>query len=123
VTVVAWGNCLEIALQALEQLHDQIAIEVIDLRSIQPWDREAITRSVAKTGRLVVVQEDGRSCSVGQMIISELSHQSESWYTFLSPPKLVSKPDVHIGYHPELEYAALPSIQNVVTAIREVMEE
>ena len=123
VTLVAWGNGMELALQAADQLREHISVEVIDLRSIQPWDREAIGQSLAKTGRLVIVQEDGRSCSIGQMIISELSQRGETWYTFLSPPQLVSKPDVHIGFNPVLEYAALPSLEEVMAAIRQTMEE
>jgi 2-oxoisovalerate dehydrogenase E1 component len=123
VTLVAWGNCIELALEAATEVEDQVSVEVIDLRSIQPWDRDLIAGSLAKTGRLVIVQEDGQSCSVGQMIISELSHDPRIWYSFLSPPKLIAKPDVHIGYNPILEYAALPSRAEVVTAIHQVMEE
>jgi len=71
----------------------------------------------------VIVQEDGRTCSVGQMIISEISNDPESWSYFLSAPQLVSKPDVHIGYNPIYEYAALPATDEVVEAIRLVMED
>ncbi len=123
VTVVAWGNCMELATIAADQLAGEVSLEIIDLRSIQPWDRETITESLAKTGRLVVIQEDGRSCSAGQMILSELTSNETSWYTFASPPALVSKPDVHIGYNPIYEYAALPSVEEVIAAIRATMEE
>jgi len=71
----------------------------------------------------VVVQEDGRSCSVGQMIISEVASSSESFQLLLSPPQLVSKPDVHIGYNPIYEYAALPDVQRVIEAIQLTLEE
>ncbi len=122
VSLVTWGNCLELSLAVAEQLAEEASIEVIDLRSIQPWDREAVVNSLEKTGRLIVVQEDSRSCSVGQMMISELTETDESWYHFISPPKLVSKPDVHIGFNPIYEYSALPDMDDVVQAIREVME-
>ncbi len=123
VTLVSWGNCLELSLEVAEQLADSISVEVIDLRSIQPWDQESIKQSVAKTGRLVVVQEDGESCSVGQMIISELLGDHDSFYSFNSPPRLVAKPDVHIGYNPILEYGALPSLKQITDAIHLVMED
>lgn len=123
VTVVAWGNCIELAQAAADRMADEAQIEIIDLRSIQPWDRSTIVRSLEKTGRLVVIQEDGRSCSVGQMIISELVASPESFQLFLSPPQLVSKPDVHIGYNPIYEYAALPDVQRVVEAIQVTLEE
>ncbi len=123
VTLVTWGNCVEVSLQAVDQLEDEISVEVIDLRSIQPWDRETVVESLAKTGRLVVVQEDGESCSVGQMIISDIASDDASWYSFVSPPQLVSKPDVHIGYNPIYEYAAVPSVDGIIDAVRATLEE
>lgn len=123
LTLVSWGNCIEVCEDALAGLDSQISVELIDLRSIQPWDRDTITRSVAKTGRLVVIQEDCQSCSVGEMIVASVSGQKDSFYTLLSPPKLVSKPDVHVGYNPIYEYGALPSKEQVAAAIRSVMEE
>ena len=123
LTIVSWANCMELALQAAEDLKDEMEVEVIDLRSIKPWDRETIRASVEKTGRLLVIQEDSESCSVGQMIISELTSNNESWYSFASAPKLISKPDVHIGYNPIYEYDVLPSLEDVVAAARQLMEE
>lgn len=123
VTVVAWGNCLEQAFAAAERLQDEASIEVIDLRSIQPWDRQTVVQSLEKTGRLVVVQEDGQSCSVGQMIISEIMSDPDSFSLFVSAPQLVSKADVPIGYNPIYEYAALPDVDRVVAAIRLTMED
>jgi 2-oxoisovalerate dehydrogenase E1 component len=123
VTLVSWGNCIEQSLQAAEQLADEVSVEVIDLRCIQPWDRTTIINSLKKTGRLVVVQEDGRSCSVGQMVVSEMMTNPESFNLFVSPPQLISKPDVHIGYNPIYEYSALPSTAQVVSAIRLTMED
>ncbi len=123
VTLVSWGNCIEQSLQAAEQLADEVSVEVIDLRSVQPWDRQSVIKSIEKTGRLVVVQEDGRSCSVGQMVISEIMTNPDTFNLFVSPPQLVSKPDVHIGYNPIYEYSALPSTSQVVAAIRLTMDD
>lgn len=123
VTVVSWGNCIEQALAAAESLADEASIEVIDLRSIVPWDRETIVKSIEKTGRLVIVQEDGESCSVGQMIIASLVGEEDSFCHFVSAPRLVSKPDVHIGYNPIYEYAALPDTQQVIAAIQKTLED
>ncbi len=123
VTVVAWGNCMEQALEAAKAMEEEASVEVIDLRSIVPWDRETIAKSLAKTGRLVVIQEDAESCSVGQMIISKMTSTPETFSHFISPPQLVSRPDVHIGYNPIYEYAALPDVQRVVAAIRLTMED
>ncbi|PYL70901.1 MAG: hypothetical protein DMF22_08230, partial [Verrucomicrobia bacterium] len=78
----------------------------------------AIEESVRKTKRLVVVQEDTENCSVGQMIISHLTSQGELWSTMISPPILVSKANVMIGYNPIYEYAALPDVERIAAAIK-----
>src|SRR6267154_660470 len=118
VTLIAWGNTVEKALEAIQQIENEASIELIDLRSISPWDRETIEESVRKTGRVVIVQEDTENCSVGQMIIAHLTSQSDLWNSMVSPPILVSKGNVMIGYNPIYEYAALPDVQRIVVAIR-----
>ncbi len=123
VTVVTWGNGVEIALAVAEEMTDSTSVEVIDLRTVQPWDQQTVCDSVEKTGRLVVLQEDGQSCSVGQMIISTLMNDETSFYHFVSPPQLVSKPDIYIGYNPIIEYAALPCAEEVTDAIQRTMEQ
>jgi 2-oxoisovalerate dehydrogenase E1 component len=52
-----------------------------------------------------------------------MASDEKSWYSFVSPPQLVSKPDVYIGYNPIYEYSALPSVEDIVDAIRASMEE
>jgi len=121
VTLVAWGNTIEKSLEALAEIGDEISVDLLDLRSIVPWDRDAVEESVARTGRLVVVQEDSENCSVGQMIVSHLSGQAEIWNELLAPPILVSKPNVMIGYNPIYEYAALPDVKRIVAALRRAM--
>src|SRR5216110_3437574 len=118
VTVVAWGNTIEKSLQAIAKIENETSVELIDLRSIVPWDKAAIEKSVRKTRRLVVVQEDTENCSVGQMIISHITSTPELWDEMISPPILVSKANVVIGYNPIYEYAALPDVERIVAAIR-----
>ena len=118
VTLVAWGNTVEKSLEALAKIDNEISVELFDLRSIMPWDKESIAASVHKTGRLVVVQEDTKNCSVGQMIISHISGQPDLWSEMVSPPVLISKANVMIGYNPIYEYAALPDVERIVAAIR-----
>jgi len=117
VTVVAWGNTMEKSIEALAKLGEKASVELIDLRSISPCDRETIEASVSKTGRLIVVQEDTENCSVGQMIISHIAGRAELWDALVSPPILVSKGNVMIGYNPIYEYAALPDVERIVRAI------
>ena len=118
VTLVAWGNTIEKSLEALEKIENEMSVELIDLRSIMPWDRATIETSVRKTRRLVVVQEDTENCSVGQMIISHVAGRPELWNEMISPPILVSKANVMIGYNPIYEYAALPDVERIVSAIK-----
>jgi 2-oxoisovalerate dehydrogenase E1 component len=118
VTLVAWGNTIEKSLEAVAKIDSEASVELIDLRSIMPWDKAAIEESVRKTRRLVVVQEDTENCSVGQMIISHLTGNAELWSTMISPPILVSKANVMIGYNPIYEYAALPDVERIITSIK-----
>ena len=118
VTLVAWGNAIEKSLEAIARIDDDARVELLDLRSIVPWDEEAVEKSVRKTRRLVVVQEDTETCSVGQMIISHLAGNAELWSTMISPPILISKGNVVIGYNPIYEYAALPDVDRIMAAIR-----
>ena len=121
VTLVAWGNLVEKSLEALAEIGDEISVDLIDLRSIVPWDRAAIEESVGRTGRLVVVQEDSENCSVGQMIVAHLTGLPEIWNELVAPPILVSKTNVMIGYNPIYEYAALPDVKRIAAALRRAM--
>ncbi len=118
VTVVAWGNTVEKSLEAIAELKNEAAVELIDLRSIVPWDKAAIEESVRKTGRLVIVQEDTENCSVGQMIITHLLSLPDIWAALKAPPVLVSKGNVMIGYNPIYEYAALPDAPRILDTLR-----
>ncbi|HEX8280548.1 MAG TPA: 2-oxo acid dehydrogenase subunit E2, partial [Chthoniobacterales bacterium] len=121
LTIVAWGNTIEKSLEALEQIGGEVSIDLLDLRSIAPWDKAAVEESVRRTGRLIVVQEDTENCSVGQMIISHIAGQPEIWSALVSPPMLVSKGNVMIGYNPIYEYAALPDVERIVAAVKRSM--
>lgn len=117
LTLVTWGNCVELVEETLEELPDDLDVELIDLRSIAPWDEEKIAESVLKTGRLLVVQEDNISTSVGQMIVSTMCNRHEVLAALKSPPAIVSKADVHVGFNPVYEYAALPDKERIRAAV------
>jgi 2-oxoisovalerate dehydrogenase E1 component len=123
VTLVTWGNCIELADAAADRLQGEgISIEVIDLRSISPCDYETITQSLKHTGRLVVVHEDARTTGMGQSIVAEMTSDPDRFNLFFSPPQIVARQDTYIGYNPILEYAALPSLEQVMDAVRKTME-
>ncbi len=122
LTVVSWGNCLEVIEHALESLPNSISeVELIDLRSIVPLDFETIRDSVKKTGRLLVVQEDAETCSIGQSILARVSQDADLFASLKAAPVLLAKPDVNIGYNPVIENAALPGKQEVAAAIEKLL--
>jgi 2-oxoisovalerate dehydrogenase E1 component len=121
VTLVGWGNTVHLGLDAAEKLAGSVSVEVIDLRSLVPCDFDTVVRSLEKTGRLVVVQEDTETCGFGQAVVSEIVGKPERFSLLWSAPRLLSRPDVHIGFHPAYEFEALVSLDEVVQACREVM--
>lgn len=122
VTVVSYGNCIELCEEAAARLEGEASLEIIDLRSLVPCDFETIAKSLEKTGRLVVVNEDNKNLCFGQSVISEMTSNPDHWNLFLSPPQLVAREDVQIGFNPIYEYAALPDLDEVIEAIRVTME-
>ncbi|TVP79524.1 MAG: hypothetical protein EA353_05995 [Puniceicoccaceae bacterium] len=121
LTLVTWGNCVELVEETLDEMEVGLDVELIDLRSIQPWDRDCITASILKTGRLMVVQEDNISASVGQMIVAEMCSQHAVLQALKSPPTIVSKADVHVGFNPIYEYAALPDKARIAAALERLL--
>jgi 2-oxoisovalerate dehydrogenase E1 component len=121
VSIVAWGNCLELAHRVAAELTTVCAIEIIDLVSLIPCDWETIDESIAKTGRLVVVCEDARTGSFGQAIITEMVSSQERFNRLLSPPILVARDNVHIAFNPNLEYATLPDVAKIRSAVFDVL--
>lgn len=122
VTLVAWGNCAELAETAAHTLAlEDIEAEVIELCSLAPCDYHQIFQSAEYTGRLIVIQEDSRTCSFGQNIIARACSNRAVWHSLYAPPQLISRPDVNIGFATNLEKAALPCVQDIVTTARQLM--
>jgi pyruvate dehydrogenase E1 component beta subunit len=95
-----------------------IDAEIIDLQWLRPIDLETVRSSIAKTGRLLVVEEQVHAGGWGATLISELTIAGAPWGT---PPRRVSLPDdIPIAYAPPLEDAAVPSVERIVTAVREL---
>ena len=123
VTLISWGNGMELAEKAAERMAAEgVSLEVIDLRTLVPCDWASIEASLQKTGRLVVVHEDNRTCGFGQAVVAEMTSRPERFDLLLSPPQLVARPDVHVPFRPELEYAVLPDLDRVLRAVRVTLE-
>ena len=115
LTLVTWGAMVERCEAALGNL--QGVVELIDLRTIMPWDRQAVTDSVRKTHRCLIVHEDGWTAGFGAEIAATLA--ADCFTSLDAPIRRMAPEDVPIPYHPELMEAVLPS----VAAIREAVSD
>lgn len=119
VTIVGKLLMVHKAMQAAKELaEDGIDAEVIDPRSLVPWDKQTILRSVAKTSRLVVVEEDSKSWGWGAEIVATLAE--EGLYYLDAPVKRVSGRDVPIPFAPVMENYVIPDVERIKEAVREV---
>jgi len=121
VTVVAWGNTVAIATRAVEKAG--VSADIIDLCWLMPWDRDTILHSLTKTGRLVIVQEDMETGSLGASILASLLSEPEQFYKLVATPRLVSRPDAPIPFCAELENSMLPNWESVASVLAEVVSE
>lgn len=119
LTIVALGQTVNIALAAANASRDWSA-EVIDLRTLMPWDKELIKESVSKTGRLVIVEENQFTGGWGTEVVSSIS--SESYSDLVAPPIRITAPDVHVPYGTELEQRYIPSAGYVTTQISALLK-
>jgi len=120
VTLICHSKTVSIALKAAEQLATQdIAAEVLDLRTLRPLDDAAILRSVAKTNRVVVIEEGWPQCGVGAQVADLI--QREAFDQLDAPVLRVTQADVPMPYNKQLERLAKPSPEKVVAAARRVL--
>ncbi|HYF52186.1 MAG TPA: thiamine pyrophosphate-dependent enzyme [Planctomycetota bacterium] len=122
VTMVTWGNCVNLCRSAAAQAAKEgIEAEIVDLRTIIPWDIKTVLQSVVKTGRLLVVHEDAKTGGFGAEIISEIV--GTSFEQLRAVPMRVTKSDDHNPYHYNLELAILPSADGILKALRELQRQ
>jgi pyruvate/2-oxoglutarate/acetoin dehydrogenase E1 component len=118
LSVIAYGAMVALALEATEDL-DGASVEVLDLRSLVPLDREAILASVRKTSKVVVLHEATRSCGVGAEVCALIAE--EAFEDLDGPVVRVTAPDTPIPFSPPLERAVLPQLDDVKEACRELL--
>jgi pyruvate dehydrogenase E1 component beta subunit len=119
VTIVAFSRMVKLALQAAEELEKAgVSAEVVDLRSLRPLDIEAIVESVKKTNRVISVEEGWPFAGIGAEIAAIVMEQCFDWLD--APLKRVTGKDVPLPYAANLERLAVPQIEDIVAAAREV---
>jgi acetoin:2,6-dichlorophenolindophenol oxidoreductase subunit beta len=120
VTLIAIGAAMRPALEAVKTLAAQaISVELIDLRTLKPLDTAAILTSVAKTGRLVVVENAHRICSLAAEISATVGEEA---FEYLKRPiQRLTAPDVHVPFSPVLEELMYPSQEKIIAAVKKVL--
>jgi len=120
LTIVTWGATVERSRQAAEQLAQEGAsVEIIDLRTLVPWDKEMVAESVERTSRLLVVHEDVLRSGFGAEIVAWAADQT--FWDLDAPIGRVGAKECHVAYAPELERAILPQAEDIAAAARQLL--
>ena len=122
VTVVTYGATVQRAFTAANQLAEGggPSVEVIDLRTLSPWDQNAVFASVKKTSRVIVLYEDSMSWGYGAEIAARIADECFPWLD--APVKRVASADTYVGYAPRLEDSILPQVEDVKQAVTELLK-
>ena len=119
LTIATYGSGVDLALRAAGQLAGDVSLEVLDLRTLWPLDREAILASVARTSRLLVLQEAARSIGVANAVCSLVA--TEGFDLLDAPPAIHAPIDTPVPFAAELEDAYLPSLASLTAAVHGVL--
>jgi 2-oxoisovalerate dehydrogenase E1 component len=119
VSIITYGAVVHRAEVAAAELEREgVSTEIIDLRSLSPYDWEAVAASVCKTNRVIVAYEDSRSWGYGAEIAARIA--DELFDELDAPVRRVAATDTFCAYHPRLEDAILPQVHDIVRAVREL---
>lgn len=120
VTIVTYSKMLELSLKAAEKLSkDGIECEVVDLRTLRPLDMDPVIESFKKTNRAVVVEEGWKSFGIGSEISSQIYEKAFDYVD--APIKRVAQKEVPLPYNQKLEQMALPQVEDIIDAVKEVL--
>ena len=120
VTIISYSKMLQSSLQAAEKLSQEgIEAEVVDLRTLRPLDMGPIIESFEKTNRTVIAEEGWRSYGIGAEVSSRLYEEA---FDFVDAPiQRVAQTEVPLPYNHDLEQMALPQVENIIEAVKEVL--
>jgi 2-oxoisovalerate dehydrogenase E1 component beta subunit len=121
VTVVTWGAMVYTADEAAKQLDgEDVSVEILDLRTLVPWDKKAVLSSVEKTSKALVLHEDTRTGGFGAEIVATIAE--EAFENLDAPVKRIAAPDTPVPFSPPLEKAFIPQVEDVVAGLKELAE-
>ncbi len=118
LTLVSWGAMLERCLEAAETFPGKV--EILDLRTLAPWDRDAVLASVRKTARCLIVHEDTLTAGFGAEIAATLAQ--EAFLSLDAPIERLAVPDVPMPYNVALMESLLPSVERIRAAIARLLQ-
>jgi 2-oxoisovalerate dehydrogenase E1 component beta subunit len=119
VTVVTWGAMVYTADEAAQQL-DGVSVEIVDLRTVMPWDKGAVLESVRKTSKVLVLHEDTRTAGFGAEIAATIAE--DAFEDLDAPVKRIAAPDTPVPFSPALEKAFIPQVEDVASALRNLAD-
>jgi pyruvate dehydrogenase E1 component beta subunit len=118
LTVVAVGQCVGTALEVADRLSDRADLEIVDPRTVYPFDWDCLRKSVGKTGRLVVIDDSNRMCGLGAEVLATAAEE----FDLVAPPRRVSRPDgTVIPYSLALDRALVPGAEQLTKAVEAVL--
>jgi 2-oxoisovalerate dehydrogenase E1 component beta subunit len=122
LTLVTYGAMVYTAEEAADAIaeKDGTSVEIVDLRTVMPWDKAAVLESVRKTSKVLVLHEDTRSGGFGGEIAATIAE--EAFEDLDAPVKRLTAPDTPVPFSPTLEKAFIPQVDDVVAALRELAE-
>ncbi|MEZ4462979.1 MAG: transketolase C-terminal domain-containing protein [bacterium] len=117
ITVVTYGALVQRSVQAIRALQKEqdVSVDLLDLRTLSPYDWEAVAESVKRTGRALVVHEETKAWGYGAEIASRIGEELFEWLD--APVRRVAALDTFVAYHPTLEDTILPQVADVQAAI------
>ncbi len=120
VTLVTYSKMLELSLKAAGELEKEgVDVEIVDLRTLRPLDMDPVIESFKKTNRAVIVEEGWKSFGVGSEISSQIYEKAFDYVD--APIKRVAQKEVPLPYNRTLEQMALPQVEDIVKAVKEVL--
>src|SRR5215471_18227706 len=119
LSVITWGAMVYTAAEAASKL-DDVSVEIVDLRTVLPWDREAVLASVRKTSKVLVLHEDTRTGGFGAEIAATIAE--EAFEDLDAPVKRITAPDSPVPFSPSLEAAFIPQVDDVTRALQELAD-
>jgi len=121
VSVITWGAMVHTADEAAKEVEgEDVSVEVVDLRSVLPWDKQAVLESVRKTSKVLVLHEDTRTGGFGAEIAATIAE--EAFEDLDAPVKRIAAPDTPVPFSPPLEKAFIPQVADVAAGLRELAE-